>query len=266
MKNTALGCLFVLCFICVIALFSTPTNPAVPVSSNRQVENIVLPSSTPAPDATTNPSLATITPIKVGTASSAAESARVKILMANLSNVPGLVWIDPSRIRAYPSEDKEFFSVYIESVVSHTASRNTIALEMFNRTVKTLKFEPSDFTLIMFDGAIAEKHLYEHKQWNVSQLNLGSEIMGWYVSTTTALAPRPTRTRPPRTEPTDPPVIENNPLPISACPVNPDPRNCEEALAMGLSAEQAALCTGTDGKGRSYPLDRNGNGVACYGD
>jgi hypothetical protein len=34
------------------------------------------------------------------------------------------------------------------------------------------------------------------------------------------------------------------------------PRNCREAVAWGLSAQQAALCG----------LDRDGDGVACYGD
>lgn len=35
------------------------------------------------------------------------------------------------------------------------------------------------------------------------------------------------------------------------------PRNCDEAIALGLSAEQAGQCSN---------LDRDGDGVACYGD
>lgn len=51
-----------------------------------------------------------------------------------------------------------------------------------------------------------------------------------------------------------------NPAPVISAPVTSSfvcPRNCDGARAMGLTAQQAATCPG---------LDRDRDGVACYGD
>jgi uncharacterized protein YraI len=49
------------------------------------------------------------------------------------------------------------------------------------------------------------------------------------------------------------------------CPVQPEPKNCDEAVKMNLSAEQAALCRGTNKNGERYDLDNDHDGKACYG-
>jgi hypothetical protein len=62
--------------------------------------------------------------------------------------------------------------------------------------------------------------------------------------------PRPTATS---RRPTNAPRITNTPRATSL----PRPANCDEAVAMGYTAEQAAQWS---------HLDRDGDGVACYGD
>lgn len=55
------------------------------------------------------------------------------------------------------------------------------------------------------------------------------------------------------------PEVTSQPVPANQaaiCPLNPPPRNCTQAREWGLTAEQAAACG----------LDRDGDGVACYGD
>lgn len=73
-----------------------------------------------------------------------------------------------------------------------------------------------------------------------------SSLLGFSAPT----APRPTQVQ------QGVPQQQQQIAPTQA-PVNRVPRNCDEAVAMGLSPEQAA----------QYPnLDRDKDGVACYGD
>jgi len=111
-----------------------------------------------------------------------------------------------------------------------------------------------DFTMILDDGREATIYIFNavNNGWSVTSMDAFNTTRS--VANTATAAARPTNTRRPPTQ--RPPVNTSN-TSNTGSRSQPAPRNCSTAVAMGLSAVQAAQYS---------RLDADGDGVACYGD
>lgn len=112
---------------------------------------------------------------------------------------------------------------------------------------KPAKFDPISFVLVVaiviviIGGMIGASSIQPGADTSIEENALSSEVESLSDQAT----------------PTPPRIVYPTSVPAPQQPAVRRPKNCTEAKAMGLSAVQAA---------RWSHLDRDGDGVACYGD
>lgn len=273
---SGLGCIIVVgiggcMLVAAVAPKSPPT--ATPASGGQSLM-IASPSNTSAPESTTAPtSTASPTPLPSATSTDEpdeeeSDDPNYNAVMARYKQVKGVVSVDGLNvIMTKPG----VFYVYVELIVQAGYNTEKMATVMRAEAAKALGKTPADCTIIIFDGKVAKDYAWRGDTLNITTLSITPIPKDTQIPKPTATVKRiiatatrrpiatrrPTATRRPPTEvpiiqPTTPPIAQQQPA------VQPKtcPRNCDEAKKMGLSPQEAAACG----------LDRDHDGVACYGD
>jgi hypothetical protein len=147
--------------------------------------------------------------------------------------------------------------VYAEITVEFGYGDESTAAALQQAASKALKVKMlNSFSVIIYDGVVAADYVWNVDEWQVTELSVTPlpksvsrkvvEMDATQPPTRRAtLTPRPTRTR-------QPTVVRQSVAPAVSCP-----RTCATAIARGMSAQEAGQCRN---------LDRDKDGVACYGD
>lgn len=142
------------------------------------------------------------------------------------SNVPGIIHLSLISAEGNPP------NVYLEATVAPGANTEATAAALHRAALRTLANAFLDFSCILDDGTTAISYTWS---------NVTDSFTITPLSSFNATRAAPTST----------------PLVSSAAGCSPCPKSCPTAVAMNCAAAAAALCPG---------LDRDHDGVACYGD
>jgi len=248
---------------CGSSASAIPTLAVLP-SVTSTVSDTPVPTSTPVPSATPMPSVTptppTLTPSLTITNTVMPEdtaeallpidglsdrerrgmgATRAAVALPSLQAMQGVV---ASRLYVY--ED----SVSVEAVVASSFNSQAMAARMMG-VLSGVVAPMSEFTAILQgDGRLVD-YGFRRGEWQMNELTPMSAAL---VESPVTLRPTPFPTLPPAQMPTARPAV--------ATPVQQQvrrPENCADAVAMGLTAVEAG---GWD------HLDRDNDGVACYGD
>lgn len=149
-------------------------------------------------------------------------------------DVPGVIGsVDEGSPGTASQHDDGKWYVYVELIVDEGANTTETADAVLQAAVLGLMSASIDIDMILDDGsqAISYSRNTRTDEWQITPLTMTAEPIATESVMIVATAP-PAETRIPR------------------------PRNCKTAVAMGLDAQTAA----------QFGLDRDNDGVACYGD
>lgn len=216
---------------------------------------------TAGPSDTAGPPTASPPPTRTSPPGNSAEATRVQMLIGRYGIIRNLTLVNS--LRAYPSADKEYFYVYLEGIVTLGANRTLVANALRTETIGALGFEPSEISLILFDGETAYEYTWvaEVQTWRITPLSAfdraALEATATWANLPRTETPRPTArpptrvpaTRVPLALPTDPPLV---PAGGGACPGMS--YTCSQ-----LTCQQAYACLAAG----NTSLDRDRDGVPC---
>jgi len=138
--------------------------------------------------------------------------------------------------------------IYAEIVVSRAADKTSLANDLLEYSTILMGIDEfASVSMILDAGTTAVVYTLDaDNDWIITTLD---EFNAERAATRAA---RPTNTPRPTRRPTQRPSSSSS----SGSSTTRNPSNCDEAIAMGMTAEEAAQAG----------LDRDGDGVACYGD
>jgi hypothetical protein len=215
-------------FLIIAVAYLFPTDP--------EEASIVLPSAavdengTDVPEATIMNTEAIVIP--TGSDQERIVTAQ-HVLDGAFDDLPGVVEVVGATANEF---EPGVYFVYIEVTVSEGMVTQEMARTLFDRSIEMLNGVVAPFAVLLNDGELAIAF-----DWDVRANDWRETVMS--ITPTVTMAP----TR----------VVPTNPPPPPPAPAAPRPGNCSTAVAMGLSAVEAAQWD---------HLDRDNDGVACYGD
>lgn len=171
----------------------------------------------------------------------------------NLENrIASIIEVNRINVLSISSNPSNAIDFYTEVMVDYGVDYRQVANDVLDWVAFEMPLaEFSSFSVIIDDRYTATEYLYDLNAlgWIVTPLESFNLTRAYLATDTPTPRPRPTQA---------PQVRGNNGNSSNGNNQNSQfPENCDEAVAMGLSAQQAAQWD---------HLDRDNDGVACYGD